>query len=54
MVVPENVSISIILDNVVCQGQETSLFQCTHNDVGVHDCDNSNIAGVKCEGNGQS
>ena len=43
-------SSDILLDNVVCQGTETSLFECNHNPVGQHNCDHSEDAGVRCEG----
>ena len=41
---------SILLDNVVCTGSESSLLQCGHNPVGTHNCDKTETAGVQCEG----
>ena len=40
----------IHLDNVVCTGSESSLLQCGHNSVGTHNCDNTEMAGVRCGG----
>ena len=42
--------LSIHLDNVVCTGSESSLLQCGHNPVGTHNCDNTEMAGVRCGG----
>ena len=42
----------IFLDNVECQGNETNLDDCTHNGVGVHNCDHSEDAGVICSQQG--
>ena len=39
---------SILLDNVQCTGNEASIFSCTHNSIGSHDCDHSEDAGVVC------
>ena len=41
---------STYLDNVVCTGSESSLLQCGHNPVGTHNCDSTEMAGVRCEG----
>ena len=39
---------SILLDDVQCTGNETSIFSCSHNSIGSHNCDHSNDAGVVC------
>ena len=41
---------SILLDNVQCTGNEASIFSCTHNGIGSHNCDHSEEAGVVCFG----
>ena len=38
----------IWLDNVNCHGTETRLIDCPANALGVHDCDHTEDAGVRC------
>ena len=37
-----------ILDNVVCNGNETRLENCSSRGLGVQDCDHSEDAGIIC------
>ena len=39
---------AIFLDNVGCRGNESSLLECSHSEVGVHNCDHTDDAGVAC------
>ncbi|XP_021351066.1 deleted in malignant brain tumors 1 protein-like isoform X2 [Mizuhopecten yessoensis] len=38
----------ILLDDVDCTGEETSLLECTHSVWGTHNCDHSEDAGAVC------
>ncbi len=38
----------IVLDDVNCVGDETSLFFCPHTGINNHNCDHSEDAGVIC------
>ena len=40
----------IFLDQVNCDGTESSLISCSSSGVGVHTCDHSRDAGVQCQG----
>ena len=40
----------IFLDNVVCMGNEYSLLECQSNEIKKHNCEHSEDAGVRCEG----
>ena len=42
---------SILLDNLMCEGHESSLMDCVASeDIGTHNCEHSEDAGVRCEG----
>lgn len=45
---PGSDNIKILLDDVDCEGSETSLSQCKDADWGVHNCAYGQDAGVKC------
>ena len=38
----------IYLDNLQCNGDESSLQQCPHRGVGIHDCGHGEDASVSC------
>ena len=38
------------LDNLACQGDETSLLECSRHGVNMHECNSSDVAGVMCGG----
>ena len=38
----------IWLDDVDCNGSEDSIFDCYHNDIGVHNCQHSEDVGIIC------
>ena len=40
----------IFLDNVACSGSESRLIDCSHSGIGVHNCDHTDDAGVRCYG----
>ena len=40
----------IFLDDVSCTGNELTLLECRHREVGVHNCQHYNDASVKCQG----
>ena len=45
-----NSTVPFLLDNVVCTGNETTLLECIHSGLGMHNCDSSETAGVVCGG----
>ena len=39
----------ILWDNVTCDQNHSELLQCVHTlDIGIHNCDQENVAGVIC------
>lgn len=40
---------SILLDDLVCDSSEGRLVDCFHNGVGVHNCNHSKDAGLRCQ-----
>ncbi|NXV92684.1 HIPL1 protein, partial [Calonectris borealis] len=44
----EGTTLRILLDDVQCSGQERTLLECDHADVGTHNCSHEEDAGVVC------
>ncbi|NWW50795.1 HIPL1 protein, partial [Pedionomus torquatus] len=44
----EGTSLRILLDDVQCSGQEKTLLECHHADIGTHNCSHEEDAGVVC------
>lgn len=42
--------IPILLDDVMCNGNETSLLQCSHNGVNIHNCVHDEDIVIECKG----
>ena len=40
---------AILLDDVECSGLEERLENCSHNEIGVHDCGHHKDVGVVCD-----
>ena len=40
----------ILLSDIYCSGNETSLQSCTHNPIGYHHCDHDHDVTLKCQG----
>ena len=38
----------ILLDNLVCNGDEDMLINCRHNGIGINNCDHTEDAGIVC------
>ncbi|XP_056011221.1 deleted in malignant brain tumors 1 protein-like [Ostrea edulis] len=45
---------NIMLDNVMCQGNESSILDCQTNPIGTNDCEHSEDVGVICRNSPQS
>ena len=40
----------IWLDEIRCNGTEASIFDCQHNNFGMHDCNHTEDVGINCNG----
>lgn len=40
----------ILLDDVICSGNEANLLECSHEPLFDHDCNHSEDASVRCQG----
>ena len=40
----------ILFDNLQCTGNETSIFDCSNNGIGISNCKHNEDVGVLCEG----
>ena len=38
----------VLIDNTICNGNETRLFDCIISSVGAANCSRSGVAGVRC------
>ena len=45
-----NGSTTILLDELLCIGTESSLLNCSHAPLGMNDCNHKELAGVRCDG----
>ena len=42
-------TVPIILDDIICRGDETSILECSHNGIGVHNCGHYEDIAVRCK-----
>ena len=42
--------VTFMLDDVQCSGSESSLLECSHTGIGLHNCKANERAGVRCQG----
>ena len=45
-----NGTVPFLLDDIVCIGNESSLLECQHSELRMHNCESSETAGVICGG----